>query len=97
VVVPATDTGPPAAAESTCCANSRRVAIRGALPITCTAALPSLQPCASTRVRTSASSRIPLAAVHSGRPVPKIAPTSPRPAADSIASHSACAATSPSE
>ena len=29
VVVPDTETGPPAAAESTCCASARRVAIRG--------------------------------------------------------------------
>ena len=44
VVVPETETGPPAAAESTRCASARRVPIRGALPITWTAALPSVQP-----------------------------------------------------
>ncbi len=97
VVVPDTATGAPTASESTRCASARRVPIRGALPITWTAALPTRQPAAATSLRTSASNVTPLAPAHSGRPVPNTAPTSPRPAAESRASQRACAATSPSE
>ena len=90
--------GAPTASDSTRCASPRREPIRGALPITWTAAFPTRPARARRRgcaPRREASHRS--APAHSGRPVPKIAPTSPRPAAESSASQRACAATSPSE
>ena len=69
----------------------------GATPMTCTETLPISNPASRTSLAASRSSVVPDAPAHSGRPVPKIAPRSPRPAADSSASQIAWAATSPSE
>ena len=44
MVVAVNDTGAPSAPDSTSCASSRRVAIRGRSPITCTATFPMDQP-----------------------------------------------------
>src|SRR5699024_3223629 len=97
LVVPETATGPPIAAESTCWASARRGPIFGRAPMTCTAALATVKPASPSSLRTSVNKVTPEAPAHSGRPVPKTSPKSPSPAAESSASHSACAATSPSE
>src|SRR5579884_2824497 len=97
VVVPDTEIGPPRASDSTCWASARRVLTRGALPITCTAPLATVQPWSASLRRTSVSSSAPCAPAHRWAAVPNTAPRSPNPAADSAASHNACAATSPSE
>ena len=65
--------------------------------MTWTAALPMRKPAARTRRAVSSSIAVPEAPAHSGSDVPKFDPRSPSPAAESSASHSACAATSPSE
>src|SRR5690606_24071660 len=97
VVAPDTVTGAPAASERTFCASSRRLPIRGRGPTTCTATLPMRNP-ASRAIRAASVSRAtPEAPDHSGRPVPKCCPRSPRPAAENRALQAACATTSASE
>ena len=97
MVVAVTLTGAPAASERAASASARREPIRGRLPITCTATLPTSQPALRSRRAVSASSATPAAPAHSGSEVPKCEPRSPSPAAESSASQAAWAATSPSE
>src|SRR5690349_18300225 len=98
VVVPDTLTAAPASASlSTFSASARRGASRGRFPMTWTATLPTTNPAAVTSRNVSRRGASPDAPAHSGRDVPKFPPRSPRPAAESSASHIACDATSPSE
>ena len=79
------------------CASARRGASRGVFATTCTDALTDRSRRRAPGGATSASRVTPAASAQRGSSVPNTAPRSPRPAADSSASHSACAATSPSE
>src|SRR5262252_6842140 len=98
VVVPDTLTGaPPSASDSTFSASPRRGAIRGRLPTTQMATLPTTKPALASRAAVARSRPVPAAPAQAGSSVPKTAPRSPRAAADSRASQAACATTSPSE
>ena len=90
VVVAETDTGAPNSASlSTAIASPRRDPIFGLFPITYTATFPMTYPASPTRRAVSRSSATPGAPAHSGRDVPKCAPRSPSPAAESSASQAA--------
>src|SRR5689334_13573220 len=98
VVVPDTLTAAPASASLRIfSASARRGASRGRFPMTWTATLPTTNPASVTSRNVSRRRARPDAPAHSERDVPKFAPRSPRPAAESSASHMACDATSPSE
>ena len=98
VVVPDTLTGaPPSASDSTFCASSRRGAIRGPVPDHLDRDVAHGETGTGEQCGGGAQQRGPGRPAHSGSAVPKLAPRSPRPAADSRASQAACAATSPSE
>ena len=97
VVVPDRLTGtPPSASDSTFSASVRRGASLGRSPMTWMATLPISNPAPVTRSAVARSKSVPAAPAHLASDVPKLAPRSPSPAADSSASHAACAATSPS-
>ena len=90
VVVADRDTGAPDSASlSTATASARRGPILGRFPITQTATFPMTYPASPTSRAVSRSSATPGAPAHSGREVPKCAPRSPRPTAESSASQAA--------
>src|SRR5690606_35977741 len=97
VVVAARLTGAPSARLIAAAASSRRGPMRGRLPMTWTATLPMVKPDSRTSSAVAARNCAPEAPAHRGSAVPNREPRSPRPAAESSASHAACAATSPSE
>ncbi len=97
VVAPETETGAPAASERIFWASSRRLPILGRGPTTWTAMLPIRKPASRTMRAASVRRVTPEAPDHSGRPVPKCCPRSPRPAAENRALQAAWATTSASE
>ena len=96
VVVPDRLTGtPPSASDSTFSASVARVGAR-TLPDDLNRDVADLVSGPGDQGRGRRSKSVPAAPAHLRSAVPKLAPRSPSPAADSSASQAACAATSPS-